>query len=140
MSFLNDLKFAVRSLDRSKGLVITVVLTLALGIGANAAIFTLVRGVLLRPLVNRDENRLIYIRQSAPGDGRRTTPLSPCRRFRILRSSVKTLSELGDFSHHRIHDGGPGRAARSAGGGGERLLLRGDGAAAGAGPAAGYAG
>ena len=67
MTFLNDLKTALRSLSNAKGLTITVVLTLALGIGANAAIFTLVRGVLLRPLVNRDENRLIYIRQSAPG-------------------------------------------------------------------------
>ena len=64
MTFLNDLKVALRALGHAKGLVITVVLTLALGIGANAAIFTLVRGVLLRPLVNRDENRLIYIRQS----------------------------------------------------------------------------
>ena len=45
------------------------VVTLALGIGANAAIFSVVRGVLLRPLVNRDEDRLIYIRQSAPGLG-----------------------------------------------------------------------
>src|SRR5229473_6252658 len=63
--FLNDLKIAFRSLARTKGLALTVVLTLALGIGANAAIFTLVRGVLLRPLVNRDEDRLIYIRQSA---------------------------------------------------------------------------
>jgi len=52
---------------RTKGLATIVILTLALGIGANAAIFTLVRGVLLKPLVNRDENRLIYIRQSAPG-------------------------------------------------------------------------
>src|SRR6266481_4289853 len=68
-SLLRDLKFAARSLARTKGLTITVVLTLALGIGANAAIFTLVRGVLLRPLANRDENRLIYIRQSAPGAG-----------------------------------------------------------------------
>ena len=67
MLFLNDLRTALRSLSNAKGLTITVVLTLALGIGANAAIFTLVRGVLLRPLVNRDENRLIYIRQSAPG-------------------------------------------------------------------------
>ena len=64
-----DVKYAVRSLAGAKGLTITVVLTLALGIGANAAIFTLVRGVLLRPLVNRDEDRLIYIRQSAPGMG-----------------------------------------------------------------------
>ncbi len=81
--FLNDLKIALRSLARTKGLAITVVLTLALGIGANAAIFTLVRGVLLRPLVNRDENRLIYIRQSAPGHRHRTTQRSPCRRSRI---------------------------------------------------------
>jgi putative ABC transport system permease protein len=69
MSFVNDLKVAFRSLTRTRGLVLTVVLTLALGIGANAAIFTLVRGLLLKPLVNRDEDRLIYIRQRAPGVG-----------------------------------------------------------------------
>ena len=62
MTFLYDVKFAIRSLLRTKGLTATVVLSLALGIGANAAIFTLVRGVLLRPLVNRDEDRLIYKR------------------------------------------------------------------------------
>src|SRR5574340_53834 len=66
--FLHDLKFAVRSLVRARGLSVAVVLTLALGIGANAAMFSLVRGVLLRPLVNRDEGRLIYIRQSANGE------------------------------------------------------------------------
>src|SRR6266852_7109719 len=59
-----DIRFALRSLSRAKGLTATVVVTLALGIGANAAIFSVVRGVLLRPLVNRDEDRLIYIRQS----------------------------------------------------------------------------
>ena len=64
-----DVRFALRSLLRAKGLALTVVVTLALGIGANAAIFSVVRGVLLRPLVNRDEDRLIYIRQSAPGIG-----------------------------------------------------------------------
>ncbi len=62
-----DIKVAFRSLKRAKGLAFTVVVTLALGIGANAAIFSVVRGVLLRPLTNRDEARLIYIRQSAPG-------------------------------------------------------------------------
>jgi MacB-like periplasmic core domain len=65
--FLQDLKVALRSLARAKGLTVTVVLTLALGIGANAAIFSVVRGVLLRPLANHDEDRLIYIRQSARG-------------------------------------------------------------------------
>ena len=66
---MTDLRFALRSLGRVKGLAITVVLTLALGIGANAAIFSVVRGVLLRPLANQDEDRLIYIRQSAKGIG-----------------------------------------------------------------------
>ena len=68
MTLLIDLKFALRSLTRAVGLSITVILTLALGIGANASIFSVVRGVLLRPLVNRDESRLIYIQQSAPGN------------------------------------------------------------------------
>jgi putative ABC transport system permease protein len=59
MNLITDLKFALRSLTRAPGLALTVILTLALGIGANAAIFSVVRGVLLRPLVNRDEDRLI---------------------------------------------------------------------------------
>lgn len=97
MSFVNDLRVAVRSLARTKGLALTVVLTLALGIGANAAIFTLVRGVLLKPLVNRDEDRLIYIRQSAPGIGNDNTSFS-VPEIQDLRASVKTLSAFGDFS------------------------------------------
>jgi predicted permease len=97
MSFVNDLRVAVRSLARSKGLALTVVLTLALGIGANAAIFTLVRGVLLKPLVNRDEDRLIYIRQSAPGIGDDNSAFS-VPEIQDLRASVKTLSAFGDFS------------------------------------------
>src|SRR6267154_980610 len=97
MSFVNDLKIAMRSLARTKGLVVTVVLTLALGIGANAAIFTLVRGVLLKPLVNRDEERLIYIRQSAPGAGD-DNALFSVPEIQDLRTSVKTLSAFGDFS------------------------------------------
>ncbi len=97
MNFLHDLKYAARSLAGAKGLTFTVVLTLALGIGANTAIFTLVRGVLLRPLVNRDENRLIYIRQSAPGLGMEDAAFS-VPEIQDLRASVKTVSEFGDFS------------------------------------------
>src|SRR5438093_8357925 len=97
MSFVNDLRVAVRSLARTRGLAITVVLTLALGIGANAAIFTLVRGVLLKPLVNRDEDRLIYIHQSAPGLGDDNVAFS-VPEIQDLRASVRTLSAFGDFS------------------------------------------
>jgi len=97
MSFVNDLRVAFRSLTRTKGLALTVVLTLALGIGANAAIFTLVRGVLLKPLVNRDEDRLIYIRQSAPGIGDDNAAFS-VPEIQDLRASVRTLSAFGDFS------------------------------------------
>src|SRR5215469_14118192 len=97
MNFFNDLKFAVRSLTHTKGLTITVVLTLALGIGANSAIFTLVRGVLLRPLVNRGEDRLIYIRQSAPGLGIADSAFS-VPEIQDLRAGVKSVQEFGDFS------------------------------------------
>lgn len=97
MQFVNDLRIAFRSLARTTGLAATVILTLALGIGANAAIFTLVRGVLLKPLVNRDENRLIYIRQSAPGIDNSDINFS-VPEIQDLRASIKTLSAFGDFS------------------------------------------
>jgi len=97
MSFVRDLRVAAYSLIRTPGLVIAVVLTLALGIGANAAIFTLVRGVLLKPLVNRGEDRLIYIRQSAPGIRDENSTFS-VPEIQDLRASVKSLSAFGDFS------------------------------------------
>jgi len=97
MSFVRDLRVAAYSLLRTPGLAVAVVLTLALGIGANAAIFTLVRGVLLKPLVNRDEDRLIYIRQSAPGIGEENAAFS-VPELQDMRASVKTLSAFGDFS------------------------------------------
>src|ERR1700683_1374890 len=95
--FLRDLQVALRSLARSKRLAITVVLTLALGIGANAAIFSIVRGVLLKPLVNRDEEHLLYVRQSAPGlgddDARFSVP-----EIKDIDNGLKTIKELGTFS------------------------------------------
>jgi putative ABC transport system permease protein len=97
MTLLRDLKFALRSLGRAKGLSATVIVTLALGIGANASIFSVVRGVLLRPLVNRDESRLIYIRQSAPGVGSENAAFS-VPEIIDLRGRIKTVTELGEFS------------------------------------------
>ena len=79
------------------GLTVTVVLTLALGIGANASIFSVVRGVLLRPLVNRDEGRLVYIRQSAPGNNVENSTFSVPEVI-DLKERVKTLTAIGQFS------------------------------------------
>ena len=97
MSFFRDLRVAFHSLMRSRGLATIVTLTLALGIGANAAIFTLVRGVLLKPLVNRDEDRLIYIRQSAPSLGDNNTTFS-VPELKDLEANIHSVSEFGDFS------------------------------------------
>src|SRR5437867_2926783 len=107
MIFYRELRVAFYSLLRTQGLAITVIVTLALGIGANAAIFTLVRGVLLKPLVNRDENLLIYIRQSAPGNNDDNTTFS-VPEIEDLRASVKTLSAFGDFSTTEFTMIGPG--------------------------------
>src|SRR5687767_11360065 len=92
-----NFRFALRSLLGVKGLALTVIVTLALGIGANAAIFSVVRGVLLRPLVNRNEDRLIYIRHSAPGVGMENAVFS-VPEIQDLRASVKTLNAIGEFS------------------------------------------
>jgi len=97
LPFFGDLKYAIRSLSRTKGLVITIVLTLALGIGANTAIFTLVRGVLLAPLTNRGEDRLIYIRQSAPGLNAENMAFS-VPEVQDLRSRMKSIADFGEFS------------------------------------------
>ena len=97
MSFLRDLKIAVRSLARARALWITVALTLALGIGANAAIFSVVRAVLLRPLANRDEDKLLYIRQSAPGIGETNATFS-IPEIQDIGSGLKSIKELGTFS------------------------------------------
>ena len=92
-----EMRIGLRSLLRARGLAATVVVTLALGIGANAAIFSVVRGVLLRPLVNRGEDRLVYIRQSAPGLGADNTTFS-VPEIEDFKSRVRTISAFGDFS------------------------------------------
>lgn len=97
MSLFRDLRIAARSLSRVPSLWITVALTLALGIGANAAIFSVVRAVLLRPLANRDENRLLYIRQSAPGIHVDNTTFS-IPEIDDLGKHLKSISELATFS------------------------------------------
>src|SRR5215468_4151495 len=96
-ALLSDLRVALRSLGRTPTLWATVALTLALGVGANAAIFSVVRGVLLRPLVNRDEDRLIYIQQRAPGLQVDNASFS-IPEITDIGAGLKTISKLGTFS------------------------------------------
>ncbi len=92
-----EMRIGLRSLMRAKGMAATVVMTLALGIGANAAIFSVVRGVLLRPLVNRGEDRLLYVRQSGPGIGATNMKFS-VPEIGDFKSRVRTIGAFGDFS------------------------------------------
>ena len=94
---LGDLRVAVRSLGRTPSLWIAIALTLALGIGMNTAIFSVVRGVLLRPLMNRDEDRLIYIQQSAPGLQVSNATFS-IPEITDIGAHLRTISKLGTFS------------------------------------------
>ena len=96
-ALVQDMRVGLRSLRHAKGMAATVVVTLALGIGANAAIFSVVRGVLHRPLVNRGEDRLVYIRQSAPGLGSANTTFS-VPEIDDFKSRVTTIGAFGDFS------------------------------------------
>lgn len=91
------MRFAVRSLMRSKWFAATVMLTMALGIGVNTAVFSVLRAVLLRPLVNRDAQRIVYIRQSAPSLGLENATFS-MPEIEDLRTRLKSFTALGDFS------------------------------------------
>src|SRR6478735_3592517 len=97
MNLLSDLRRSFRSLGRARGFTAAVILTLALGIGANTAMFTLLRGTLLRPLPNREGDRLLYLRQSAPGAGRSNLSFS-VPEVADLRAEAKTLSSIAEYS------------------------------------------
>src|SRR5262245_33181794 len=68
-SIAADIRYAWRALRHSPAFSVVVIITLALGIGANTAIFSVVRGVLLKSLPHRDGNRLVYLRHSMDGPG-----------------------------------------------------------------------
>src|SRR4249919_1261432 len=94
---LNDLRYAIRSLSRTPGFAIAVMLTLGLGIGANTAIFSVVRGVLLKPLPHRNGERLVYLRQSISGPGGEDIAFS-VPEILDFRNGAKSLSGIAEYS------------------------------------------
>jgi putative ABC transport system permease protein len=94
---MRDIKFALRSLFRARGFAFAVILTLGLGIGANTAIFSVVRGVMLKPLPHKNGDRLMYIRQSANGPGMDNIAFS-VPEINDFRTSSKTLAGIAEYS------------------------------------------
>jgi putative ABC transport system permease protein len=92
-----DLRYSVRTLSRARGYTVAVVLTLALGIGANAAIFSVVRGVLLRPLPHRDGDRLVYLRHSIVGPAGGSIHFS-VPEVQDLRDGAPALGGIAEYS------------------------------------------
>jgi putative ABC transport system permease protein len=92
-----DLRYALRSLSRARGFAAAVVLTLGLGIGANTAIFSVVRGVLLKPLPHRDGGRLVFLRQSIQGPGGENIAFS-VPEINDFRGASKTLGGIAEYS------------------------------------------
>ncbi len=89
----HDVKFALRVFRKSPIFTAVVLLTLALGIGANTAIFSIVNAVLLRPLPFRDSNQLEKITFSNPGVGLRDAPFS-VPEFEDLKSRAGVFEEV----------------------------------------------
>jgi putative ABC transport system permease protein len=92
-----DTKYALRALRHSRAFTAVVVITLALGIGANTAIFSVVRGVLLKPLPHRDGDRLLYLRQSMDGPGGANINFS-VPEVREFRNGAKSLGRIAEYS------------------------------------------
>ncbi|OFW11262.1 MAG: hypothetical protein A3H96_25690 [Acidobacteria bacterium RIFCSPLOWO2_02_FULL_67_36] len=95
---VQDVRYAIRTLGRSPGFAAVAVLTLALGIGANSAVFTVVNGVLLRPMPFPEPDRLFLV-SLAPVDGPfRSGPVLTDRHYLEFRAQDRQFEQIATFS------------------------------------------
>src|SRR4029434_5901054 len=110
-TLLQDLRYSARMLRKSPGFTAVVTLTLALGIGANTAIFSVVNAVLLRPYPYKDEDRLVWVWETSPPGAPRSSP-SPAnfldwqkqnKVFEQLEAiNVRDFNLIGDANPERM--------------------------------------
>ncbi len=108
--FYRDLKYGVRAIRRSPGVNAAIVLTLALGIGASTAIFTVVYGILFRALPYRDAERLVVVRLERVVEGvqRPVRSFFPLEDLADLRSGTRAFESVAFYSAERsvlLHQG-----------------------------------
>jgi putative ABC transport system permease protein len=118
--FGQDLRYAARSLRRSPGFTVVIVLTLALGIGANTTVFSVVHAVLLQPLPFPEPDRLVSVRETRPeagSTGRRVNvPVSPAT-FLDYRHASRAFEQVAAFSGNEFALTGRGEAEQVFGAG-----------------------
>src|SRR5215510_338050 len=112
---MTTLKVAIRSLRKTPGFAVAFIVTLGLGIGANTAIFSIINGVLLRPLPYPDADRLMHLRQPATAAGIQNTNFSFVE-VSDYRSQSKTIDEFVEFGDWTFSVLGRGEPHRATGG------------------------
>ncbi len=98
-NLLLDLRYAFRSLRKSPGFTAVAVLTLALGVGANTAVFSLINAVLLRPLPYAEPGQLVLAWETAPFFGLRDSPVAPAN-YADWKARSKSFEEMGALEEH----------------------------------------
>src|SRR5688500_13560942 len=107
-----DIRYALRTLRRTPGYALAFILTLGLGIGANTAIFSIINGVLLRPLPYPEADRIMHVRQAAQRAGIADTSFAfpEVADYRRESKTIEEFVEFGDWTFNVLDRGEPHRA------------------------------